>query len=65
MTHTINSELFFNMTISIIEEEKEKVTIKIFNNHNEEEITLSKKELYNFIGTLLHVQAKMKEGKNG
>jgi len=64
MEHTLVSERFAHLKISVIELPKD-VTILIDNNHCVEQITLTPKELHSFIGTLLHVQAKLKTAKNG
>lgn len=57
---------------TILELDKDLVNISItmtdFINHersNEICINLDKKELHSFIGTLLHVQSKMKGANNG
>lgn len=64
MEHTLVSEKNFALKISVIEQDKE-FTICINNNNSFEEITLTPKELHSFIGTLLHVQAKLKTANNG
>lgn len=47
-------------SISVIEFSENVVIIKITENGIEQPIALNKKELHSFIGTLLHVQQKMK-----
>jgi len=64
MEHVLKSEQFVSLSITI-KEENNGALISILNFENKEEILLSKKELHTFIGTLLHVQAKMKGGLNG
>ena len=59
MEHKQNLETYKNQSITIIEDEK-LITISLYNNTNEEKVSLTKKELHSFIGTLLHVQQKMK-----
>ena len=59
MEHKLTAENYVNNYIIVIEQQRE-VTIKIENNSNFECITLTKEQLHSFIGTLLHVQQKMK-----
>ena len=59
MEHKQKLETYFNQSITIIEEEV-LITIKTDNNTIESEVTLTKKELHSLIGTLLHVQQKLK-----
>ena len=59
MEHKQKLETYFNQSITIIEEEV-LITIKTDNNTTESEVTLTKKELHSLIGTLLHVQQKLK-----
>ena len=59
MEHKQKLETYFNQSITIIEEEV-LITIKTNNNTTESEVTLTKKELHSLIGTLLHVQQKLK-----
>ena len=59
MEHKQKLETYFNQSITIIEEEV-LITIKTNNNKTESEVTLTKKELHSLIGTLLHVQQKLK-----
>lgn len=73
MKHSIVKELYSCTTVlSIFEKEnKAEILIEKFSNSNgrldaELKFTLSKEDLHSFIGTLLHVQAKLKGGnKNG
>ena len=60
MEHKLISDESIENSISIIEFNNEVVIIKVSNNELELPIALSKKELHSFIGTLLHVQQKMK-----
>lgn len=59
MEHKQKLETYFNQSITIIEEDG-LTTIKTDNNTTESEVTLTKKELHSLIGTLLHVQQKLK-----
>lgn len=59
MEHKQKLETYFNQSITIIEEDG-LITIKAYNNTIESEVTLAKKELHSLIGTLLHVQQKLK-----
>ena len=59
MEHKQKLETYFNQSITIIEEDG-LITIKTCNNTIESEVTLTKKELHSLIGTLLHVQQKLK-----
>lgn len=47
-------------SISVVELNEKEVVIKIDDDATYQKIHLSKKELHSFIGTLLHVQQKMK-----
>ena len=64
MGYIIHLSEEFNRYLSIKEHGK-NVIIKILSNSKSDGVEITQKELYNFIGTLLHVHAKMKEGKNG
>lgn len=59
MEHKQKLETYFNQSITIIEEDG-LITIKTYNNTIESQVTLTKKELHSLIGTLLHVQQKLK-----
>jgi len=59
MEHTQRLETYYEQSITIIEDGN-LITIKVYNNTLIESVTLTKKELHSFIGTLLHVQQKMK-----
>lgn len=59
MQHKLELQSFINQSITVIEDEK-KVVIKVETNNVYESVTLTQKELYSFISTLLHVQQKMK-----
>jgi hypothetical protein len=68
MKHTITTELFTcNKTLSITEEGKEVLLeIETFTKSKNsflsvESFTLSKENLHSFIGTLLHVQSKIRK----
>jgi hypothetical protein len=76
MKHLLSSKEcsseYVNYSIYVIEIDSETVNIGIERTDflkdflcNEECINLNKKELHSLIGTLLHVQAKMKGGSNG
>ena len=54
-------------TLSVIETYDGTCVIKITNINNEisEQVEINKEHLHSFIGTLLHVQQKLKGGKNG
>ena len=60
MEHKLISDESIENSISIIEFNNEVVIIKVSNKEIKLTITLSKKELHSLIGTLLHVQQKMK-----
>lgn len=72
MKHSIINE-FSTCTkvLSIIEDGKDVlIEIETFLNVdgksiNSQEFVINKEKLHSFIGTLLHVQAKMKGGNNG
>lgn len=59
MEHKQKLETYLYQSITIIEDNG-LITIKSFSNNVEIEVSLTKKELHSFIGTLLHVQQKMK-----
>ena len=59
MEHKQILETYVNQSITIIEDGN-LITISLCNNNIEERVSLTKKELHSFIGTLLHVQQKMK-----
>lgn len=59
MEHKQKLETYLYQSITIVEDDG-LITIKSFNNNVEIEVSLTKKELHSFIGTLLHVQQKMK-----
>lgn len=66
--HTIENQGFQEMEFLIIQElSKELVKLKIVEERTQTnetpliaEITINKEQLHSFIGTLLHVQSKMK-----
>ena len=60
MEHKISPENQNNSFI-LIKEHLKDVEIQISNNGNYESTILTTKELHSFIGTLLHVQAKLKK----
>lgn len=60
MEHKLTPTESFLNSISVIEFSENVVIIKITENGIEQPIALNKKELHSFIGTLLHVQQKMK-----
>jgi len=59
MEHKQNLETLLNQSITIIEDEG-MIILQIDNNNSLESVFITKKELHSFIGTLLHVQQKMK-----
>lgn len=59
MEHTLFSKEQLNRSITAMERQN-TVKIKISFTNNFEEITLSKQELHSFIGTLLHIQQRLK-----
>ena len=59
MEHTLFSKEQFNRSITATEKQS-SISIKISYINNFEEITLSKQELHAFIGTLLHIQQRLK-----
>jgi len=59
MEHKLTSKKYFNQSITVKEQEQE-IVIEILNNNLNESITLTKEELRSFIGTLLHVQQRLK-----
>jgi hypothetical protein len=70
MKHSIINELYTcNKVLSVLEfEDKAIIQIEEFSNCNfklefEQQFVLSKENLHSFIGTLLHVQQKIKGGK--
>ena len=72
MKHSIVKELYSCTSVLSISEKENKAEILIeqFSNSNgrlevETKFSLSKEELHSFIGTLLHVQSKLRGGKNG
>jgi hypothetical protein len=66
MEHTLKAETCVNSKISVTELTSDKeVSIIIFNNNNREEIILTQSELHSLIGTLLHVQSKLKNSNHG
>ena len=70
MKHSIINELYTcNKVLSVLENENQAIiSIETYRNPdgfeiNVETFTLSKENLHSFIGTLLHVQQKLKGGK--
>jgi len=68
MKHSIINELYTcNKVLSVLEDEnKVIISIESFTNNSlnllsEEKFTLSKENLHSFIGTLLHVQSKLRK----
>lgn len=59
MEHKLYLETLSNQSITIIEDDG-MITLQIDNNNSIESVFITKKELHSFIGTLLHVQQKMK-----
>lgn len=61
MEHILKSKNYTNANISVSENSAEReVCIEINNFGDSVNIKLSKEELHSFIGTLLHVQSKIK-----
>lgn len=60
MEHKLTLENSPYQAISVIEKEKEGVVIQIINDDTNESVFITKKELHSLIGTLLHVQQKIK-----
>jgi hypothetical protein len=70
MKHSIINELYTcNKVLSVLEHDNQAIIlIEEFSNSNgkllfEQRFLLEKENLHSFIGTLLHVQQKMKGGK--
>ena len=70
MKHSIINELYTcNKVLSVLENDNQAIIlIEEFSNSNgnllfEQRFLLEKENLHSFIGTLLHVQQKMKGGK--
>jgi hypothetical protein len=65
MEHKITVYEESEKTISVLETFDNYVVIRVSENSNENSIQLdlSKEQLHSFIGTLLHVQQKLKGGK--
>lgn len=59
MEHILRLESVINCSIKVTES-KEFIFIEVSNNNSFESVALNKSELHSFIGTLLHVQQKMK-----
>lgn len=71
MKHSIINELYTcNKVLSVLEHENQAIIlIEEYSNIDsnvqfEQRFVLDQKNLHSFIGTLLHVQQKMKGGKN-
>ena len=64
MKHVLESSLMTYTSLTVLEV-GDQISIIVESNGNSEIIPLTKKELHSLIGTLLHVQAKMKGGSNG
>lgn len=76
MKHSLTSkessseDVKYEITVLEIDSQTTNISISVeyfmsMNQSHESCINLNKKELHSFIGTLLHVQAKMKGGQNG
>ncbi len=65
MTHTLT--IYENgikeLSVSELDDKKCLITVSSVNNDSFEQLTLDLQELHSFIGTLLHVQQKLKGGK--
>jgi len=62
MEHKQNLETYVNQSITIIEDGM-MVKIEVCDNTIISNITITKKELHSLIGTLLHVQQKLKSNE--
>lgn len=62
MEHKQNLETYVNQSITIIEDGK-TVNIEVYDNTIVSNVTITKKELHSLIGTLLHVQQKLKSNE--
>lgn len=62
MEHKQNLETYVNQFITIIEDGK-TVNIEVYDNTIVSNVTITKKELHSLIGTLLHVQQKLKSNE--
>ena len=62
MEHKQNLETYVNQSITIIEDGK-MVNIEVYDNTIISNVTITKKELHSLIGTLLHVQQKLKSNE--
>ena len=62
MEHKQNLETYVNQSITIIEDGK-MVNIEVYDNTIISNFTITKKELHSLIGTLLHVQQKLKSNE--
>jgi hypothetical protein len=60
MEHKLTSKAIAKNSINVIEQGESQVCIEIESFGLKESIFLNKKELHSLIGTLLHVQQKMK-----
>jgi hypothetical protein len=65
MEHKITVYEESEKTISVLETFENYIVIRVSENSNQNtiQLDLSKEQLHSFIGTLLHVQQKMKGGK--
>lgn len=59
MEHKLILETLLYQSITIIEDDG-IIILQVDNNDCKEAVFITKKELHSFIGTLLHVQQKMK-----
>lgn len=59
MEHKLYLETLSNQSITVIEDDG-MIILQVDNNNSLEAVFITKKELHSFIGTLLHVQQKMK-----
>lgn len=73
MEYILTSEQYFEGEFKIRVDHNEKSIVSIYIQHGVENsdffkslgIDLCEEELHEFIGTLLHIKAKMRGGKNG
>lgn len=67
MTHTLTIEEHGTKELSVVELQNKKCIINVssINNNSFEQVEIDLQQLHSFIGTLLHVQQKMKGAQNG
>lgn len=67
MEHTLTTKHNGSKQLSAIDNNNGFCLIRVYTAgaDNFEQININKEELHSFIGTLLHIQQKMKGGENG